>query len=295
MSNFWKWIKKSYIALLLAIIYIPLIFLVVWSFVNPSEKGNVVTSPSGWGFENYLTLFTDNEFLNGLMNTVIIISVVTPISVIIATITCYAVWNNKKNFEKINNGISRISLINPEIITAVSLTLLFASTWISIGMNLGFFTIILSHISFCTPYAIISIYPRMQKFKANLINASKDLGYSSFKTFFNIVVPYLMPSIVGACALVVVMSFDDFIITNLVRGRVTTVSTEMYLMTKGIKAWAVAFGALLVLIFIIYISIKSIISWRKTKKQKLNKLSAMINLTDSRINQKKGGAKQWKR
>ncbi len=290
MNKFWQWLKKSYIALLLIVIYIPLIFLVVWSFVNPSEKGNVVTSPSGWGFENYLSLFTDNEFLNALMNTVIIISIVTPISVAIATITCYAVWNNKKSFEKMNNGISKISLVNPEIITAVSLTLLFASTWISIGMDLGFFTIILSHISFCTPYAIISIYPRMQKFKVNLINASKDLGYSGFKTFFNIVIPYLLPSILSACALVIVMSFDDFIITNLVRGRITTVSIEMYLMTKGIKAWAVAFGALLVVIFIVYIGIKSLVNWRKSKKQKMNQLTSYVKST---INNSE--VKQWKK
>ncbi len=288
MSKVWFWFKKSYIAILLLLIYIPLIFLVVWSFVDPSPKGNIVTDPSGWGFENYLSLFKDNEFLNGLMNTVIIISIVTPISVIIATITCYSVWNNKKSFEKINNGISKISLVNPEIITAVSLALLFASTWIALGMQLGFFTIILSHISFCTPYAIISIYPRMQKFKPNLINASKDLGYSSFKTFFNIVVPYLLPSLISACALVIVMSFDDFIITNLVRGRVTTISTEMYLMTKGIKAWAVAFGSLLIVIFILVISIKSYVGWRKSKKQKINQLTSVMKTSASEVS-------SWKR
>ncbi len=285
MNKFWSWIKKSYIAILLLVIYVPLIFLVVWSFVSPSEKGNVVTDPNGWGFENYLALFTDNDFLNSFMNTVIIVSIVTPLSVMIATITCYAVWNNKKSFEKINNGISKISLVNPEIITAVSLTLLFASTWIALGMQLGFFTIILSHISFCTPYAIVTIYPRMQKFKSNLIDASKDLGYSSFKTFFNIVVPYLLPSIVSASALVIVMSFDDFIITNLVRGRVTTISTEMYLMTKGIKAWAVAFGALLVVIYITVIAIKNLIGWRRSKKQKSNKqLANMIKSNNSEVN-----------
>ncbi len=285
MNKFWAWLKKSYIAILLILIYVPLIFLVIWSFVDPSEKGNVVTNPNGWGFANYLSLFTDNDFLNSLMNTVIIVSIVTPLSVIIATITCYAVWNNKKSFEKINNGISKISLVNPEIITAVSLALLFASTWIALGMQLGFFTIILSHISFCTPYAIISIYPRMQKFKPNLINASKDLGYSEFKTFFNIVIPYLLPSIVSASALVIVMSFDDFIITNLVRGRITTISTEMYLMTKGIKAWAVAFGALLIVIYITAIAIKNIVGWRKSKKQKSNKqLANMIKTNNSEVN-----------
>lgn len=277
-SNFSKWLKKSYIAILLLIIYIPLVFTVIWSFANESAKGNIVPNPDSWGFQNYLTLFTDNEFLNSLLNTLIIVLFVTPISVSIATITCYAVWNNKKSFETVNQGLSKISMVNPEIITGISLTLLFASTWLAIGLDMGFFTIILSHISFCTPYAIISIYPRMQKFKKNLIDASKDLGYSGIKTFFNIVIPYLMPSIVGAIALVVVMSFDDFIITNLVRGRVNTVSTEMYLMTKGIKAWAVSFASILIIIFIIFISIKSFILYRKNKKQKDKQISKMFKI-----------------
>lgn len=268
-SNFFRWLKRSYIFIILFLIYAPLIMLVIWSFVNPSKKGNVTISPiNGWGFESYLDLFRNNDFLNGLMNTFIIICIVAPISVFIATITCYAIWNNRKVFNNLTNFVSRISIVNPEIITGISLTLLLSSTWIAIGCNFGFFTIILSHISFCTPYAIITIYPRMVKFKKNLIDASNDLGYNSFQTFFKIVIPYLTPVIIGALALVIVMSFDDFIITNLVRGRVSTISSEIYLMAKGIKSWAIAFGSLLIIIFIIAISIKALIGHRKEKQSK---------------------------
>ncbi len=267
-NKFLLWLRRSYIGILLLVIYIPLVFTVIWSFATVSKKGNIVPNPNSWGFENYLDLFTNDIFLNSLMNTLIIILFVTPISVFIAVITCYAIWNNTKKIQIINNSITKISIINPEIITAISLTLLFASTWLSIGLDLGFFTIILSHISFCTPYAIISIYPRMQKFKKSLIDASKDLGYGSVKTFFNVVIPFLLPSIISASALVIVMSFDDFIITNLVRGRVTTISTEMYLMTKGIKAWAVSFASILIIIFIVYSGIKSILTLTKNKSFK---------------------------
>lgn len=269
-NNIFRWLKKSYLTLILVLIYVPLIMLVIWSFVNPSERDNVVMNPNqhGWGWGSYLQLFNNSEFLNGLMNTFIIAMLVAPISVFIATITCYAIWNNRKRLVQITHGVAKISIVNPEIITGISLTLLLSSTWIAIGFDFGFFTIILSHISFCTPYALITIYPRMVKFKKNLIDASNDLGYNSFLTFFKIVIPYLLPAIIGALALVIVMSFDDFIITNLVRGRVNTLSSEMYLMAKGIKAWAVAFGALLVIIFITFIAIKGIIGYFKERDKK---------------------------
>lgn len=274
-NNFFNYFKRFYIAILLLVIYIPLITLVIWSFAGASDKGNITTEFEG-GLDGYIQLFSDNSFLNGLFNTFIIMGIVTPISVFIATITCFSAWNNKRSVVKITNGISRISLVNPEIITGISLTLLFASTWIPLGLDLGFFTIILSHISFCTPYALITIFPRMQKFNKNLLDASRDLGYSNFKTFFKIIIPYLLPSLIAAMSLVAVMSFDDFIITNLVRGRVTTISTEIYLMAKGIKAWAVAFGAILITIFIIVISVKGIIGFKKERKNKIDEMARII-------------------
>ncbi|MGL4947912.1 MAG: ABC transporter permease [Mycoplasma sp.] len=268
-SNFFNWLKRSYIFIVLAVIYIPLIILVIWSFAAPSDKGNVTTDWENNGFGNYIDLFQNNDFLNGLMNSFIIMGITTPISVFIATITCYAIWKSNLTMRATTLGMARVSLVNPEIITGISLALLFSSTWISLGFDFGFFTVVLSHISFCTPYAIITIYPRMLKFNKNLLDASRDLGYNSFLTFFKIVVPYLLPSIIGAAALVAIMSFDDFIITNLVRGRVTTVSTEMYMMAKGIKTWAVTFGAFLVLGFGAFITIKMILNKRKEKKKQM--------------------------
>lgn len=266
-SNFKSWLKKSYIAIILMIIYVPLIFVVIWSFTNPSEKDNITSDAShGWGGGNYLQLIQNQDFLNALLNTFIVVSIVTPISVIIATITSYAVWNNRKGLDVATQFMSKISLVNPEIITAISLTLLLTSTWIAIGLNFGFFTIILSHISFCTPYALIVIYPRMTKFNKNLLDASNDLGYNATQTFFKVVIPYLLPAIVGAIGIVAVMSFDDFIITNLVRGRVPTISSEMYLMAKGIKGWVVALGAILVTVFITVISIKTFVGHLKEKR-----------------------------
>lgn len=263
-------IKKSYIYILLSIIYIPLIFLIFLSFTNGSDKGNI-NGNFDWNFgDNYLNLFKDSSFINALLNTLIITGFVTPISVIIATITCYGIWNSSKFFKKGVLNSAKVNIINPEVITGISLTLLFSSTWIALGFNFGIFTVILAHISFCTPYAIITIYPRMNKMNKNLANASKDLGYNSFKTFFNIVIPFLLPSILGALGIVFAMSFDDFIITNLVRGKVTTISSEMYLMAKGIKTWAVTFGAIVIFISFIFIFTKSTFLKKKQSKNLLS-------------------------
>lgn len=278
INRFKKFFSKFYILFILVIIYVPLMVIVIWSFSTPSTKGNIQNSFEWNGFNNYIELFQNNEFLNGLVNTLIIAFIVTPISVIIATITCYGIWNSNKFLVKSTMFNANISIINPEIITGISLTFLFSATWISLGLNLGLFTIILSHISFCTPYAIVSIYPRICKLNKNLINASHDLGYGTIKTFFNVVIPFLLPSLIGAAALVFAMSFDDFIITNLVRGRVTTISSEMYMMAKGIKMWAVAFGSLLIIVFTLAITIKSILMYRKEKANESFKKQKLISI-----------------
>ena len=142
---------------------------------------------------------------------------------------------------------TRLSLVNPEVIAGISLSLLFASTIIPLGASFGFVTVLLAHISFCTPYAIIAIYPRMAKMNNNLILASYDLGYSKIKTFFKVVIPYLFPAILSAIAIVLAMSLDDFIITNLVNGSFQTIGTAIYSTRKGIKAWVVTFGAIIIL------------------------------------------------
>lgn len=248
MNKFWDWIKRSYIFIVLAIIYIPLIIVIFLSFTDPSSKGNINLNFSFNNGENWINLFRNDEFLNALANTAIIVVFTVPVSTILATITCFGIWNAKSFYKNFALGSSKLNMIIPDIITGISLALLFSLTIIPMGVNLGFATIILAHISFCTPYAILIIYPRMMKMKKNLILASMDLGHSKIYTFFNVIVPFLMPAIISAAAIVFSISFDDFIITKLIGGKVSTISTEMYTMAKGVKAWAVTFGAIIVLV-----------------------------------------------
>lgn len=257
--------RRFYIFLILALIYVPLIVIILLSFNGQTGRGNVIMNFSTPDIINYIQLFKDNEFLNALLNSAIISIIVIPVSVLIAVITCFGIWNSKNKYVNTIVGASKVSIATPEPITAISLALLFNSTLVPLGVSLGMFTVCLAHISFCTPYAIISIYPRMQKMPRNLIWASYDLGYSKFRTFFKVIIPYLAPALLSASAIVLAMSLDDFIITSLINGSTQTISTAIYTTRKGIKAWVVTFGALLVMLTAIVVIIVSIIKVRKSR------------------------------
>lgn len=275
-SNGAKWFfRRFYIFIVLAIIYIPLIVIILLSFNGQTEKGNIIINFDVPTVINYIELFKDNEFLNALANSAIISVIVVPISVIIATITCFGIWSAKNTYVSTIIGMSKVSVAMPEPITAISLALLFSTTVIPLGFDFGMFTICLAHICFCTPYAILSIYPKMQKMNRNLIWASYDLGYSRAKTFFKVVVPYLAPAILSAAAVTLAMSLDDFIITSLINGSSQTLSTAIYTTRKGIKAWVVTFGALLVLLTFVIVGIVAAVKVSKNKKEK--KLNARKN------------------
>lgn len=275
-------LRTSYIWLVLAVIYIPLVIIVLLSFTTPSVKGNV-TSAFNWNDGSNYLLLNDEQFKNALLNTVIISVIVVPISVIIAVITCFGIWYARTFYKKATMFTSQTNIMIPDIITGVSLSLLFASTFIPLGFSFGFTTIILSHISYCTPYAIVIIYPRMVKMNKNLLLASYDLGYSKLTTFFKVTLPYIIPSIISSIIIVFAMSFDDFIITKLVGGKVNTISTELYSMAKGIKMWAIVFGSLMILAMIgivVAVALIKLIKDNKLKKANINEKMKIWNKQD---------------
>ena len=279
-NSFWtkifSFLKKWYIFIILAIIYIPLILVVLISFNPATNRGNISLNFGVPTFVNYITLWSDDIFVNGLLNTLLLCAIITPISLLIGIIASYGIWKSNVVIKSFVMNASRLSIINPDAITGISLLILFSSTIIPMGFNFGFFTVVLAHISFCTPYVIITVYPKMIKMNPNLIMASYDLGAGKFRTFRKVIIPYLAPSILSATAIVIAMSWDDFVITNLVNGSWQTIGTAIYMTRKGIKAWVITFGAIMILITILVIMILSIIKLKRThfnKNKKLNRRS----------------------
>lgn len=250
-NSFFSFVRRWYIFLIIFLIYAPLLFLIVISFNGHSIKGNIIQNITSFDFINYIELFKNDDFLNSLLNSILVVLVVMPVSVIIAVITCFGMWHSKKHVQVFTKFLSNGNTAVPDIITGVSLSLLFTMVWLPLGLEFGYASVVISHISFCVPYAIVAIYPRMISMKVNLINASNDLGASNLKTFFKVIMPYLMPSIIAASVIVTAISFDDFVITSLVSGNFNTISTSIYQSSKGIKAWIVTFGAIMVFAFIL--------------------------------------------
>ncbi len=267
-SNWIYWLKQSYVSIVLILIYIPLIFLVLLSFAGQSEKGNIANNFLDMSGDNYIQIVKDNSFWNALLNSTLIALVVVPISLFISVFTAIGIWTSKQSSEKYFVSCAKTALAVPDIICGISLLLLFSSFIFAIGMNFGYLTIILSHISFAVPYGIISIYPNLNKIKKNLMWASYDLGYSKWATYMKVILPSIKFSILSAAILLTIMSFDDFVITTLVRGNVDTIGTAIYNSRKGIKAWIVTFGAIIVLVIIFATIVISIRSIKKEKNEK---------------------------
>lgn len=266
-NNFFEFLKKSYILIILFFTYLPIVIVVLLSFNGQTKKGNIdMNFNHNFSLINYFNLFKNNDFLNDLLNSFIVAIITTPITILIALMACIGLWNSKKNQRNLIMGICKTTFILPEPIIAISLAMLFMSTFIPLGFNLGLLTICLAHISYYSPYAVMIIYPKIVKLNTNLILASYDLGYSKIKTFFNIILKTLLPSLLSAIVVVFGLSFDEFIITNLVNGSFHTVATKMYMTRKGIKAWIITFGAIIILLSIVATFFVTLFKIKKMEK-----------------------------
>ena len=226
MRNF---ARRLYIALIILFLYAPIGTLMVLSF-------NASKSRAKWGgftFKWYTELFKNDDIMQALWTTLAIALLSALIATAIGLVACIALQNMKKRNRAIIVGITNIPMLNAEIVTGISLMLLF----IVIGIKMGFFTILLAHITFNIPYVILSIMPRMKQLNPNTYEAALDLGASHLQAFFKVTFPDLLPGILSGFLMAFTMSLDDFIITYFTKGPgIDTLSTKIYTeVKKGIK------------------------------------------------------------
>ncbi len=245
--------KKIYITLIFLFLYAPIGTLMVLSF-------NASRTRAKWGgftFKWYVELFQDDDILRALGNTLLIALVSSITAAFIGTIACIAMNGMKKRTRTIMMGVTNIPMLNADIVTGISLMLLF----ISFGFRFGLGTILLSHITFNIPYVILSVMPRMKQLNPSTYEAALDLGASPVTAFFKVVFPDLLPGILSGFLMAFTMSLDDFIITHFTKGAgVDTLSTKIYTeVRKGIKPEMYAlstiiFATVLVLLILVNLS-----------------------------------------
>lgn len=238
-------LQKIYIALIFIFLYAPIVTLIVLSFNGSRTRAKW----GGFTLKWYSALFQNRDIMQALFNTLLIALIASIVSTIIGTIACIAIMNLKKKSRAIVMGITNIPMINAEIVTGISLMLLF----ISLGLRFGLGTILLSHITFCIPYVILSVMPRMQQINPHTYEAALDLGAGPVYGFFKVVFPDILPGVLSGFLMAFTMSLDDFIITHFTKGAgVDTLSTKIYTeVKKGIKPEMYALSTIIFLTVLI--------------------------------------------
>lgn len=240
-----------YIALCLAFFYVPIIVTMVFSF-NSSKS---LTKFTGFSTRWYIELVQDRDIMSAVWVSVSIAVIATIISTILGTITAIGLSKNKKVIKEWILNINNIPIMNPEIVTAIGLMILFSS----LKIERGYITMLLAHICFCTPYVITSVYPKVRNLDPNLANAAMDLGATPFQALTKVIIPMIKPGIFAGILLSFTMSFDDFVISYFVTGNgVKNISIIVYNMTKRTNPKINALSTIVILVIIVIVAFVNI-------------------------------------
>lgn len=226
-----KTASKIFTILVFAFLYIPMIVLAVASF----NTGSDMVVFKGFTFENYKALFQDSVLLPLLLNSFIIAVISSLFATVLGTAATLGIQRMGSKLRRVTMSLTNIPLTNPEIVTGVSMALLFAfiGQLLKIKSIMGFVTLLIAHITFNLPYVILSVQPKLTQMDPNLNEAALDLGCTPLQAFFKVVLPEIFPGIVSGALMAFTMSLDDFVISYFVYGpNFVTLPVEIYNYTK---------------------------------------------------------------
>ncbi len=257
MKNF---IKRFYIGIIFVFLYAPIVTLIALSFNSSKTRAKW----GGFTFKWYASLLQDEIILQALWNTLIIAFLSSLIATVIGTAACVAMQSMSRKMRALFMGITNIPMLNADIVTGISLMLLY----ISLGVRFGFSTILLSHITFNIPYVILSVMPRMKQLNPHTYEAALDLGASHVYAFFKVVFPDILPGVLTGFLMAFTMSLDDFIITHFTKGAgIDTLSTKIYTeVKKGIKPEMYALSTIIFIAVICLLLIINIFGKKSAQK-----------------------------
>lgn len=260
-----KKLSKFYLALLFIFLYAPIFVLIVYSF-NESKSKTVF---SGFTLDWYIKLFNNQLIMTSLRNTVIIAVIASVASTILGTAAAIGFSKMKKIPRVIAMNINNIPIINPEIVTGVSLMLLFVFFAARMNFEFGMVTLVLSHITFDVPYVVLNVLPKIRQMNPHIYEAAQDLGCNPVKAFFKVVVPEIMPGILSGFLMSFAYSLDDFVISYFTSGSSSqTLPITIYSMTR--RKVSPEINALSTIIFIVVVTVlvvKNVIENRDIKKK----------------------------
>lgn len=278
-------LSRGFIFLSFLFLYAPILVLVVFSF-NASKSKAVW---AGFSLEWYRQLFQNDMILNALWVTLAVSALAAVISTILGTAAAIGFRNLKKRFRGVCMTVNNIPLTNADIITGVSMMLLFllavgawngsAARWLSdawyaltqnrirFDLSLGFWSLLIAHITFDIPYVILSVSPKLRQLDPNIYEAAQDLGDHGFHAFYKVILPEIMPGVINGLLMAFTLSIDDFIISYFTAGaQVQTLSMVIYSMAK--KRVSPEINALSTLMFIVVVGLMVVVNLRQARQNR---------------------------
>lgn len=262
--------SKIILILTMLFFYLPILYIIVFSF-NDSRS---LTKFSGFSLRWYEKMFADSTMMEAVLYTVIIALIATVVSTVVGTITAIGLSKSRKVVQKMVERINDLPVMNPDIVTAISLLMFFSV----LTVKKGFGTLLLAHIMFCVPYVMLSVTPKLRSLDPNLIDAAMDLGATPFQALTKVIVPQIKPGIVSGALIAFTMSFDDFVISYFTTGNgVNNISILVYTMSKRVNPSINALSTIVILLITLALGVVNIVPIVREKREKDGKTSRAVS------------------
>ncbi|MBQ6451694.1 MAG: ABC transporter permease [Solobacterium sp.] len=254
--------ERLYVALIMLFFYLPIIYVVFFSF-NSSKS---LTKFTGFSLEWYRKMFANRTIMEAIWYTVACAVIATVVSTIVGTITAIGMSKSRKIVREAINQVNNLPMLNPDIVTAIGFMLFFTS----LRIKTGFTTMVLAHIAFCIPYVILSIMPKLRSLDPNIAEAALDLGCTPIQALWKVIIPQIKEGIISGALVAFTMSFDDFVISLFTTGPgINNISMYVYANVKRINPTINALSAIIVYVItavLLIINVVPMIRERKGKK-----------------------------
>ncbi len=256
-------IAKVLNVLVFLFLYLPIAVLIIFSF-NDSKSRTVW---SGFSLHWYEELFHDEEILSAFSTTITVSVLAAVIATVLGTAAAIGFHSMKRKPRHLLMTINNIPMTNADIITGVSLMLLFVFTGNLLGFSLGFGTLLVAHITFNIPYVVLAVLPKLRQLNPNLGEAAMDLGATPWQAFWKVLMPELRPGILNGLLIAFTLSIDDFVISYFTAGsEVATLAMQIYAMTR--KRISPEVNALSTILFVTVLTLLLIVNFREMHQSK---------------------------
>ena len=262
--------SKIILTLTMLFFYLPILYIIIFSF-NDSRS---LTKFGGFSLRWYEKMFADSTMMEAVLYTVIIAIIATVVATVAGTITAIGLSKSRKVVQKMVERINDLPVMNPDIVTAISLLMFFSV----LTVKKGFGTLLIAHIMFCIPYVMLSVTPKLRSLDPNLIDAAMDLGATPFQALAKVIVPQIKPGIVSGALIAFTMSFDDFVISYFTTGNgVNNISILVYTMSKRVNPSINALSTIVILLITLVLGVVNIVPIVREKREKDGKSSRAVS------------------